>query len=277
MPTRYYNPTTKKTIDTLSLAMPHALLLEGPDGVGLLTLARDVAWHNLGGIVQSTDAKGAPDQTSKGVIRVSQIRELVEQSRSKLTEPRIYIIDEADKMNHQAQNAFLKLLEEPNEHLTFILTTHAAQALLPTVLSRVQRVLVSPINTAQSKKLVSQLGITDQKKAAQLLFLADGRPAEITRLVTDEKRFATVTARIADARTLLQGSIYERAMVTHKYASDRAAALDLLRLSQKILTHTLRRQPLTSTIHACDRLADTYDRIATNGNIRLQLMHFVLQ
>ena len=41
-----YNPETKQLLDKVTTDMPHALLLEGPAGVGLSTIARDLAWHD---------------------------------------------------------------------------------------------------------------------------------------------------------------------------------------------------------------------------------------
>ncbi len=52
---------------------------------------------------------------------------------------RVYIIDEAHMLSNSAWNAFLKSLEEPPEHVKFILATTEPQKLLPTILSRCQR------------------------------------------------------------------------------------------------------------------------------------------
>ncbi len=272
-----YNPESKKLLDTVALNLPHALLIDGPDGVGLLTIAREIAWRDLAGVIQSTDSKGAVDTSAKGVIRVTQIRELIQSTRGKLTERQIFVVDEADKMNQQAQNAFLKLLEEPNEHVSFILTSHAAHQLLPTVLSRVQRVHIKPLDTADTRSFITHLGVTDARKIEQLVFLADGLPAELTRLVKDEGRFAAQSTYVADARALIQGNPYQRAIVAHKYHGDRSAALDMLAVGQQIIRRTLKKNPTEALIETIERFADTYDRIAANGNIRLQLMNLVIQ
>ncbi|MBR6114386.1 MAG: hypothetical protein IKQ10_04305 [Oscillospiraceae bacterium] len=51
-------------------------------------------------------------------------------------ERKVYILPEADTMNPSAQNAFLKLLEEPPAHVSFVLCVQRSDALLPTVRSR---------------------------------------------------------------------------------------------------------------------------------------------
>ena len=76
--------------------------------------------------------------SNRGVEEIREIREKVNfqpaQNRRK-----VYIIDEAHMLTREASNAFLKTLEEPPEHIIFILCTTEADRLLPTILSRCQR------------------------------------------------------------------------------------------------------------------------------------------
>ena len=75
-------------------------------------------------------------EPDKGVIRVDQIRELEGRMQTKELKPRFFVVKHAETMNEQAENAALKLLEEPkkNCHLVFLATSLAA--FLPTILSR---------------------------------------------------------------------------------------------------------------------------------------------
>lgn len=74
-------------------------------------------------------------------ILVGQIRRMTADAALAPNEAdrKVYIIDEADRMNQQAQNALLKALEDPPGHACFILCAAAADALLPTVRSRCVR------------------------------------------------------------------------------------------------------------------------------------------
>lgn len=78
----------------------------------------------------------------KGVITIEQIRELISFFRLKVpgraTIRRVAIIQSADQMGREAQNALLKLLEEPPLDSVLILTSEQPRLLLPTILSRVQ-------------------------------------------------------------------------------------------------------------------------------------------
>ena len=272
-----YNPDTKQLLDRITETLPHALLLEGAVGVGLLTAAKSIAWRELAGIIQPTDITGQIDLGPKGIIRVPQIRELISQTRGKFTTRQVFIIDNADNMNASSQNAFLKLLEEPAPNVHFILTAHEPHKLLPTVLSRVQRFTIKPITTEASKALIAKLKVTDPRKTQQLLFMANGKPAELCRLIANETLFSEQVRLVADARTFIQGKPYERAIIVSQYYGDRTKTLQLLTLAQSIISFTLTSNPSRELVAMADRLADTYDRILANGSTRLQLMNFVLQ
>ena len=81
-------------------------------------------------------------EEDKASILVRQIRALSEDAAIAPNEAdrKVYIIPEADKLNPQAQNAFLKLLEEPPKGVCFVLCAAGIGSLLPTVLSRCTRV-----------------------------------------------------------------------------------------------------------------------------------------
>lgn len=86
-----------------------------------------------------------PDGAS---IKIDQIRDLQRafSYRSGSANPKIYIIDEADKMTVQAANSLLKFLEEPPAPAVGILIADNGRSLLPTIQSRTQRIPFSPLH-----------------------------------------------------------------------------------------------------------------------------------
>ena len=94
-------------------------------------------------------------------IRVADVRVIVrELAYAPVEGPRrIVIFREADRMNHAAQNALLKSLEEPPAHTLFVLTTHQPEALLPTVRSRCRRVPFGPLPTEVITAWLAENGI----------------------------------------------------------------------------------------------------------------------
>lgn len=272
-----YSPETKQLLKKIREPLPHALLLEGQNGAGLYTAAANLGNLNVAALIQPTDADGNIDTTPKGIVRLAQIHELHNLTKGKARETRVFIIDDADHMNIQAQNAFLKLLEEPVANVHFILTAHQSHLLLPTVLSRVQRIRIAPISTLESQHFIKTLAVSDPRKAQQLLFIADGKPAELARLVADEKYFAAQASLMNDARTLISGTQAERMILISQYYSDRAKSLQLLQSAKTITSFSLTKNPSRDLIALIDRLATTYERVQANGNTRLQLTNFVIQ
>lgn len=99
---------------------------------------------------------------------------------------KIYIINEADKMTAQAQNAILKTLEEPPAYAVLILLTANLNALLPTILSRCVVLNMKPVSDEQVKKyLMEQLQVPDYKAEVCVAF-ARGNVGKAKALASSE-------------------------------------------------------------------------------------------
>ena len=270
-----YHPESSRQLQSVVAAAPQGILITGSYGMGLGTAAQEIAGQALISVVSPTDAKGNID-TEKGVVRIAQIRGLYEQLQTASKHRETVIIEDADTMGQPAQNAFLKLLEEPRTNLQFILTAHDISKLLPTIRSRVQQISLRPITTEQTLELIANLGVSDAQKQRQILFIGSGRPAELTRLATNEAYFSEQSLRIVDARLLLQGTPTDKLLVVNRYHGDRPSSLALLSSAQAILAHGVKTKPARQLITLAGELAQAYDAIAAGGNIRLHLLACVL-
>ncbi|MHA0857591.1 DNA polymerase III subunit delta' [Paenibacillus sp. CMAA1364] len=98
-----------------------------------------------------------PDGAS---IKIDQIRGLqrIFSYRSDTNNPKVYIIDQADKMTNQAANSLLKFLEEPPIPAVAILISENVQALLPTIQSRSQRVPFKPVSPTKMMEVLIHEG-----------------------------------------------------------------------------------------------------------------------
>ena len=144
-----------KTIVTNAIKenrIPHAILIEGDKGTGRHTLAFYLASAVVCGkenapcgvckncllkINHPDISVTAPEENKKN-ISVSQIRALKTEAYIKphQAQKRVFVIDFADTLNEQSQNALLKVLEEPPESTVFILIAESKASLLSTVISR---------------------------------------------------------------------------------------------------------------------------------------------
>jgi DNA polymerase III delta prime subunit len=269
------NATFKKTFEALRQNPPQSLLLSGANGVGLLSIARQLAGSTIMDEIHPKDSKENSDDQN-GTINVETIRELYGKTRAKYTTKQMIIIDNADRMSSGAQSAFLKLLEEPNGQIYFILTTHAPQKLLSTIRSRTQQSIVPALNPEQSTVFINSLNVSDPKKRTQLRYIADGLPAELTRLANDDAYFAKRAEIVGDARDLLQSDTYKKLLVVQKYRSSREDTLQLLESAMQMLRRSVSAKPQQQAIVQLERMLDVQQRIVSNHNISLQLAQFVL-
>lgn len=270
------HPVTKAQLDHMTNQFPHAVLFHGPMGVGLTGIAIYLAKATNSFTTTVLPVKDDLIDEEKGVITVKQIRGLYEQTKTIPQGHRFIVIDYAERMGKQAQNAFLKLLEEPGEGTHFLLLSHDTSSLLPTIVSRVQTVEVRPVTHQQSVALLDQLNVIDATKRSQLLFIADGKPAELSRLIKDEEAFQARATLIRDARTLLQGTPYDKLAVIQYYKDDRPASVTLVTDAMAMLRTSLTKQSSATTITKLTHLLESYERLQMNGNIRLQLAAFVV-
>lgn len=268
------HPNAKKFVTSYETALPQALLLVGQKGSGLRTYAEYLA--NESGRILSIVTPTQKTSTSIPSIHVDAIRALYTDTRSHLSSPHFVIIDDADTMNLTAQNALLKLLEEPNDSVHFILTSHNPDLLLPTIRSRVQRFDVPPISELDSKRLLAALGVDDELLIKQLLYIAMGQPAELSRLGSDSKAFKELTDRIATARQFIEGTTYQKVVIIQSLKDDRAGALKLIDLLLLLLRRSLVSSSSISSVKLIESLVGASEVIKANGNIRLHLMNAVL-
>ncbi|AFC58821.1 DNA polymerase III subunit delta' [Vibrio cholerae] len=110
-----------------------------------------------------------PEKIGKS-ITVEQIRQMnrIAQESSQLSGYRLIVIEPADAMNESSANALLKTLEEPAPNCLFILVTSRIKHLLPTIVSRCQRLVLPAPTTALVVEWLKGQGITTPAYALHL-------------------------------------------------------------------------------------------------------------
>ncbi len=139
--------------------------------------------HNNPDIITVTHDK--PNTISIDDIREQIISEA--QIRPYQSKWKIFIMNEAEKMTPQAQNALLKTLEEPPEYVVILLLTTSKAALLPTVLSRCVQLDMRPVEDGIVKKyLMNKVQVPDYRADICTAF-ARGNIGKAESLATSEE------------------------------------------------------------------------------------------
>ncbi len=150
----------------------HAYLFSGGRGTGKTTAARAFA-KELG--IEKDDILELDAASNNGVEEIKNLSESVH-TLPYFSKYKMYILDEAHMLTKAASNAFLKTLEEPPQHVIFVLCTTDPEKMLETILSRTTRFnLKSPNNEVLAKFLVEickKEGVKMEKDAIQLVALS---------------------------------------------------------------------------------------------------------
>lgn len=194
--------------------VPSAMLFAGDSGIGKRTAAINFAKalncispieSSLGSdccdkcsSCRSIDAMSHPDikiiRPEENEIKIEHVRDIVEMLSLKALSAahRVVIIDDAEAMNSNAANAFLKTLEEPPQNSLIILVSGAPDSLPDTVRSRCLAVRFYPLPPELCREVAA--GNLDLADADTVLRLAMGRPgiALAGNLLEDIKWFSSI-------------------------------------------------------------------------------------
>lgn len=184
----------KKLADARGLA--HGYILFGPPRIGKKLFALHLANYFETGSFSFEYRAGAPladlilvspgEEKSVGIDQIREIKNFLRQMPNR-SPYRTVVIDEAERMTDEAQNALLRVAEEPTSYALILVVVDDAEKLYPTLRSRLQRIYFGSVpQGAVAKWLKKEFGLStdNAKEVAEESF---GQPGLAWRLIRSEE------------------------------------------------------------------------------------------
>ena len=246
----------------------HSYLFIGQDGIGKKLFAKEFAKMEL-----CLDDNNACDKCSSCIkfnsdnnpdfviikpdgnsIKISQIRDMQDNVYKKpiVSNKKVFIIDDSDKMTEEAQNSLLKTLEEPPEYITIILITSNENKLLNTIKSRCLKINFNNIDTKDILEYISKRKMMENPSNS-LLTMCNGSIGKLIKINQNLEEYSEIEKNTND---LINGKIKNIVKMLNQFG--------ILYRSKEIVTDLLDYM-----------IVITYEYISDNKDYRKKFLNLI--
>lgn len=278
-------------LDTIS----HSYLFVGQDGIGKRKVAEEFAKMILC-LTEDNKACNAcsscikfnsnnnldfteiePDGNS---LKIAQIREMQERIYEKpiVSNKKVFIINDSDKMTEEAQNSLLKTLEEPPEYIVIILITSNENKLLNTIKSRCLKISFNNIDTQQMKKYIEENQIM-QNPSDNILSMCNGSIGKLIKInedIEDYNQIEQITNNMIDGKIRNVITMFKQFEPLYK---SKDIAVDLLDYMIVIIYNYIRKQEdyKSKFLNIISIIENTKAKLASNCNYDMCIDELLLK
>lgn len=282
---------TKRQLQAFLKNPSHGLLISGPAGSGKEALAEYLAAELIGisadGLVNYPYYVVLAKPPDKQEIPIGAVRQLI--GSLKLNPAisttgkvkRVVLISGAELLSEEAQNALLKLLEEPPKSTVFILSTPTDKSVLPTIASRLQKLAISPISLEKAQQYFENE--YSRPDIASAWSLSQGATGLMSTILKDNNNHP-LKAAVDSAKRLLKMSRYDRVIFLDSLSGDREGLAEFIDGLNRVLAALQRNAiegekiSLSKKIIASRRLTNqALEALATNTSTRLICLNLALR
>lgn len=271
-------------------AVAQAYLFSGPESVGKFTLALDFAQKLIGSeekinsdlIILKPEIEEKKGILKKHAIKIEQVRDFQHQLNLSAQSGRhkVAIIDEAQMLNKSAQNGLLKTLEEANPGVVLILVTSDERKLLPTIVSRCQKMRFGTVAENELRAELERRGCQD---VDGVIFWSLGRPGLMIDLSENHAELAFRQEAAEELEKLLAQNVIDKFSLAEEMTKDGELLVKKLNLWMVIFREiilgqmTVRAMTKAKALNLLDRTEKSLKAIQdTNANTRLLLENLFL-
>jgi len=235
------NPKTKNQAKLFVQNPFGSLLIIGENGSGKLVLAKTIAAEILQ-LDKIEKLQNYPyfshvlKKEGLSEISIDEIRNIIRflhlKTVGKIKIRRVVLIENANQMSIEAQNALLKILEEPNDDSVFILTAPNSQSLLPTIVSRCRHIHAYPLALDEAMRFLKNRYTAKQIESAWRL---SGGNSSLLQALLDEGSLHPLKQAVDQAKNFIKLSSYNRLILTYKLGNNRDELKLFLEALSKVL------------------------------------------
>lgn len=269
---------TRKQLTAHIQHPPHAIGIIGAKGAGKTALALELSKELLGRESLENYAYFKQFSPDGGSVTIEQAREIIGFTKLKTTGTntirRIVVIEDADTMSREAQNAVLKVIEEPPEDTVIILTLYSKQAVLPTIISRLQLLTVAAPTVDQATEYFSAKDFTTSN--IQRTYTISGGNIGLMYALLQQDTQHPLVQHIEKAKDILKADTFERLVMVDDIVKGKETA-DILYALQQTAQSALVMSAKAGNAKAVDRwqyiLQNTNEaREFLRGNTQVKLV-----
>lgn len=259
-----------------------ALILYGPSGSGAFSIANELSLILLN--LQQDELSYYPyfsvieKQKDKSEISINQIRAVINELSKTTTGNnnlrRVVIIRDAQLMNVEAQNALLKVLEEPPSDTLLILTSTQLHDLLPTVVSRMQHIKVGLLSKEESIEIFSA---TAEPEIITRAWQISGGKARLMHELLEEGETHSRLLAVQQAKLFISSDVFTRMTLIDSLSKDKHAIKELLEALTVVISVLQRRPNQSDTqakrlLHMQKEVIYAQNALESNGQVKLILL-----
>jgi DNA polymerase III gamma/tau subunit len=220
------------------------------------------------------------DSEGKSLLSVGDVRQLsvsLNLSSKKGGERRLVLVPEDVRMDPRAQNALLKILEEPPEGVYFMLLSNREGTFLPTISSRCSLIKLEKPNEIDVVTSISQ-NLKLKEDQARVLWMQAGKSSrELARITGDDSLKEASLESLSDAKKFLGSKDYDKLVSLKNRFSKREDALNFLDALLVVLEIFIEKNPKDALKFKLlvDRVESAHSAVRANANLRIQLLSLV--